>query len=202
MNYINTATGEYPVSESNIRAAHPNTSFPVPFVAPEGYMFVFPAPQPEFNPVTQRVQETTPILTAKGHYEQTWEVVPRFAQYTDDTGVVHTVAAQEAAAIAADQASKADAKAKTIEAKVEALWAAADKYTSGYISGVAIGILTIGVMRQKPKALAVTAWSSAIWAEYYARKARITATSTDDHDFTAFGAIPFSVPELQAEIGL
>lgn len=202
MNYINTATGEYPVSESTIRAAYPNTSFPVPFVAPEGYVFVFPTPQPEFNPVTQRVQETTPMLTVKGHYEQTWEVVPRFAQYTDDMGVVHTVAAQEAAAIAADQASKADAEAKAIQTKVEALWASADKYTSGYISGVAIGILTIGVMQKKPKALAVTAWSSAIWSEYYARKKLITATSTDDYDFTAFGAIPFSVPELQAEIGL
>ncbi len=89
-----------------------------------------------------------------------------------------------------------------VNAKIEALWNAADKYISGYISGVAIGILSIGVMQQKPKALAVTGWSSAIWAEYYARKALVTAASTDDHDFTAFGAIPFSIPELQAEIGL
>lgn len=202
MNYINTATGVYPVSESSIRAAYPNTSFPVPFVAPEGYVFVFPTPQPEFNPVIQQVQETTPALTVKGHYEQQWEVVPRFAQYTDDMDVVHTVAAQEAAAIAANQASKADAEIKAVEAKVEALWAAADKYTSGYISGVAIGILTIGVMQQKPKALAVTAWSSAIWSEYYARKALVTVNSVDNHDFSSFGPIPHSMPELQMEVGL
>lgn len=201
MNYINTATGEYPVSESDIRAAYPNTSFSVPFVAPEGYVFVFPTPQPEFNPVIQRVQETAPALTVKGHYEQQWEVVPRFAPYTDDMGVVRTVAAQEAAAIAADQASKVAAKVKAIEAKVEALWAAADKYISSYISGVAIGILTVGVMKQKPKALAVTAWSSAIWSEYYARKALVTVYSVDNHDFSSFGPIPYSVPELQAEIG-
>ena len=79
---------------------------------------------------------------------------------------------------------------------------AADRYTSSYISGVAIGILTIGVMQHKPKALAVTAWSSAVWAEYYARKALVTATSVDNHDFSSFGPIPHSVPELQAEVGL
>ena len=95
MNYINTATGDYPVSESNIRAAHPNTSFPVPFVAPEGYTLVFPAPQPEFNPVTQRVQETTPVLTAKGHYEQQWEVQELFSTQ-----------AEKDAAIAADIEAK------------------------------------------------------------------------------------------------
>lgn len=89
-----------------------------------------------------------------------------------------------------------------IAEKIEALWQAADRYTSSYISGVAIGILTIGVMQQKPKALAVSAWSSAVWAEYYVRKALVTATSTDDHDFSGFGPIPHSVPELQAEVGL
>lgn len=92
--------------------------------------------------------------------------------------------------------------ARVVEAKVEALWQAADRYTSGYISGVAVGILTIGVMQQKPKALAVSAWSSAVWAEYYARKAFVTATSADDHDFSSFGNIPHTVPELQAEVGL
>lgn len=86
--------------------------------------------------------------------------------------------------------------------KIEALWAAADKYTSGYISGVAIGILTIGVLQQKPKALAVSAWSSQVWAEYYERKALVTITSVDDLDFSVFGPIPHSVPELQSEVGL
>lgn len=72
--YINTQTLQR-TSESDIRAAFPNTSFPVPFAAPEGYAWVFPSPPPEFNPVTQRAQETAPVLTAKGHYEQQWEIV-------------------------------------------------------------------------------------------------------------------------------
>ena len=185
MNYINTITGEYPVSEAQIRLAYANTSFPVPFQAPDEYVLVFQAPQPTFDVLTQSVREVTPVLTNKGHYEQVWEVI-----------------ALDVEQIEANQAAKAVADAKLINDKIEALWSATDRYTSGYISGVAIGILTIGVMQQKPKALAVTGWSSTIWAEYYARKALVTATSTDDHDFTGFGAIPFSVPELQAEIGL
>lgn len=92
--------------------------------------------------------------------------------------------------------------AKIVEAKIEALWQSADRYTSSYISGVAIGILAIGVMQQKPKALAVSAWSSSIWTEYYARKATVTADSVDNHDLSIFGPIPHSVPELQAEVGL
>ncbi|EER61568.1 hypothetical protein AcdelDRAFT_0903 [Acidovorax delafieldii 2AN] len=89
-----------------------------------------------------------------------------------------------------------------VSAKIEALWQAADKYTSSYISGVAIGILTIGVMQKKPKALAVSAWSSSVWTEYYVRKALVTSNSADNHDFSSFGPIPYSVPELQAEAGL
>ena len=100
MNYINTATGEYPVSESTIRAAYPNTSFPVPFVAPEGYVFVFPTPQPEFNPVTQRVQETTPVLTIKGHYEQQWEVQELFStQAEKDAAIAADIEAKRKASV-------------------------------------------------------------------------------------------------------
>lgn len=99
-------------------------------------------------------------------------------------------------------AAKAAQEAATVHAKVEALWAAADKYTSSFISGVAVGILAIGVLQQKPKALAVSAWSSQVWAAYYERKALVTATSVDDLDFSAFGPIPYSVPELQQEVGL
>lgn len=102
MNYINTATGEYPVSESDIRAAYPNTSFPVPFVAPEGYTLVFPAPQPEFNPVTQRVQETIPMLTAKGHYEQQWEVQEIFStQAEKDAAIAADIEAKRKASVPA-----------------------------------------------------------------------------------------------------
>ena len=89
-----------------------------------------------------------------------------------------------------------------IAEKTEVLWQAADRYTTGHISGVAIGILTIGVLAGGPKALAVSAWSAAIWTEYYRRKAALTADSADDHDFSGFGPMPHSVPEMQAEVGM
>jgi hypothetical protein len=72
--YINTTTNQYPVSQSEIRAAHPNISFPVPFTPPAGYSWVFPAPQPPYDPVTQGVCEIAPALTDKGHWEQQWQV--------------------------------------------------------------------------------------------------------------------------------
>lgn len=100
--YINTQTNQYPVTERDIPEAHPDVMFPTPFVPPEGYALVFAAPQPAFDPVLQVAREIAPVLTDKGHYEQAWEVVSRFTEYTDDEGVVHTVAEQESAALAAE----------------------------------------------------------------------------------------------------
>jgi hypothetical protein len=74
--YINTQTGEYPVTEEEIRAAYPNTSFPAIFVPPEQYKVVFPAPVPPHDPRNEAVRELQPLLTAKGHYEKQYEVYP------------------------------------------------------------------------------------------------------------------------------
>lgn len=118
--YINTTTNEYPVSEQTIRALFPNTSFPFPFVPTEEYKVVFPTPQPTaYNPVTQLIRETTPTLTEKGIWEQAWEIVPKFQEYTDENGVVHTVAEQEAAAIAADQQQKLEELKRTVVNNVQ-----------------------------------------------------------------------------------
>lgn len=72
MAYINTETSQYPISEQEIRFAHPNTSFPIPFAPPDGYAWVFPAPQPTFDPITHGVREIAPEL-AIGNWEQRWE---------------------------------------------------------------------------------------------------------------------------------
>jgi hypothetical protein len=86
--------------------------------------------------------------------------------------------------------------------KFDRLWRAADAYTSSYISGLAVGLLTAGMFQQLPKAMAVVAWSSAIWDEYYRRKSLITENSTENLDFSEFGSIPHTVPELRDELGL
>ncbi len=77
--YINTTTQAYPVSESQIRAENPNTSFGTPFLAPEGYALVFPAPA-QFDPVTQFAVEAAPVLTSKGHWEQQWTITDKTAE--------------------------------------------------------------------------------------------------------------------------
>jgi hypothetical protein len=115
-NYIELATSRYPVSQSQIRSENPQTSYPASFPVPDGYALVFPAPAPTVpNPVIQIAREVTPVLTGKGNYEQTWEIVDIFSDYTDEEGVVHTKAEQEAAAIAAASATKIATFIKSVE---------------------------------------------------------------------------------------
>lgn len=92
-------------------------------------------------------------------------------------------------------------RAQRLQANEDALWRAADAHQTRYISGVAIGLLTIGVLQQKPVALAIHAWSASVWDEYYRRKALLTYNGPVDGDFTACGPMPYSVPELRAELG-
>ena len=104
--YIRLVDQQYPLTEYDIRLAHPNTSFPALFEPPEGYAVVFPTPMPAHDTVIQQARKVAPELTDRGWWEQRWEVVSRFVEYTDEQGVTHTVAEQEAAAIA-DAAAQA-----------------------------------------------------------------------------------------------
>jgi len=113
--YINTITNQYPVSEADIKSQYPNTSFPQPFMPPDEYSWVFPAPQPYFNSIIEKVVESQPELTDKGHWEQRWQVVTRFVEYTDENGVTHSIQEQQLAALAAYQAEKDLALQKSIE---------------------------------------------------------------------------------------
>lgn len=62
-------------TEQDIREAYPNVAFPHPFVAPAGYAWVFPTPQPQYDPLTQKAVSGPPELTAAGKYQATWTVV-------------------------------------------------------------------------------------------------------------------------------
>lgn len=78
MAYLNTTTGAYPLSAADIRAAHPNTSFPSDAVGFEdclpdiGYAVVSATAQPVIDH-TQNIAEGKPEETASG-YQQTWLV--------------------------------------------------------------------------------------------------------------------------------
>ena len=86
---------------------------------------------------------------------------------------------------------------------IKGLWQAAHDYEYEEISGTAIGLLVLGVIQNKPKALAVQAWSKSIWTLYYIRKAAVTEIYDPSLlNFSSCGKIPHSIPELMAELGI
>lgn len=142
MAYINIETKVYPVSEQDIRLAYPNTSFSVPFQAPEEYAPVLNSPRPTVpNPVLQFARETTPQLDELGNWMQQFEVVDIYSDYTDSEGVLHTKAKQEAEAIARDEAQKkASNKARAEQMLKESDWyegqSVSDSTKSIYLSNI------------------------------------------------------------------
>jgi hypothetical protein len=74
MNYINTDTLQYPVTQEMIMGYYPNTSFPPDWtIAPEPFVIVNPNPKPDFDPVTQQCREDKPVLV-DGLWMQGWRV--------------------------------------------------------------------------------------------------------------------------------
>jgi hypothetical protein len=83
------------------------------------------------------------------------------------------------------------------------LWRAATAWEQTYISGSAVGLVTLGVISSAPKCLAVRDWIQSIWTLYYQRKAMDqSAWAPEMLDFSPCGPMPHSVPELMAELGM
>ncbi len=72
-NYINLETNQL-CTESEIRAAHPNTSFATPF-SPDGYAVVHDAGQPDYDKYTQTIAQGVPVEALPNHWEQTWSII-------------------------------------------------------------------------------------------------------------------------------
>jgi len=86
---------------------------------------------------------------------------------------------------------------------IQALWQAAHDYEYASINGSAVGLVTIGLLRGLPKCIAVSQWVTSIWALYYTRKATTTDVfDPSSLDFSSIGSIPYSIPELMAEVGV
>lgn len=96
----------------------------------------------------------------------------------------------------------AEVNAKDLASKYDSLWKAANDFQSGQISGAAIGLLTIGVLAQKPKCTAVQEWIKSVWVEYYTRKAGVSLQNNVNLDFSVCGNIPYTVPELMEEVSI
>ena len=76
MAYINTLTGEYPLTEEQVRARFPHILFPVvtPFTPPYPYVEVAATPQPVYDLLTQRIAEWPPVKNDVG-YVQVWGIM-------------------------------------------------------------------------------------------------------------------------------
>ena len=70
--YIHIATLQR-VSEQEIRAAFPNTSFPSTFTPPAGCAVLFQSPAPAYNPISEAYREVTPV-DVNGKWYQAFEV--------------------------------------------------------------------------------------------------------------------------------
>lgn len=72
--YVNTQTGEYPVFQGQIEQSFPDTSFGVPFQPPAQYAAVLETPMPEYNRITQAVEQVAPNQV-EGQWYQAWVVI-------------------------------------------------------------------------------------------------------------------------------
>lgn len=68
---------QYPIGLQDLKQAHPNTSFTLPLVASEltdfGVVEVVDTDQPAFDPRTQRIEESSPVLV-DGVWRQQWSI--------------------------------------------------------------------------------------------------------------------------------
>jgi hypothetical protein len=126
--YINISTIQQ-CTESEIRAANPNTSYPQPFPVPEGYALVFPAPA-VYDPLTQIATETAPVYTVKGTYEQAWVITDKSVEQ-----IATEAEAKRVAAIPASVSPRQIRQALTragLRTSVEAAVAAGDQDTKDW----------------------------------------------------------------------
>lgn len=92
MNYLRLADNAFGITESEIRAAHPNTSYPRPMPAEvPGYVGVQDVARPDFDPITQNAVEVQPVQV-DGVWTQQWEV----SALSDDIVATHIAAAYAA----------------------------------------------------------------------------------------------------------
>lgn len=96
MNYIQVATGRYPLTLQHLKDENPEVSFPVSFTEAAGYARVEPTPRPEFDSVTQKCREGQPAKNAAGEWQQTWVVVNLSAEQAESNRQAVRIKAESA----------------------------------------------------------------------------------------------------------
>lgn len=121
MEYRIQSTGEVK-TQGEVRRMHSNTSLPRVWDANVcsalGIDPVLAAPKPDTTGYTQAVRNGA-TQDANGNWVQAWSVVDMFSDYTDDEGVTHTKAEQEAAYQANLDAKAAESVIAEINATFE-----------------------------------------------------------------------------------
>jgi hypothetical protein len=95
--YIDTVTGEYPLTADDIKSRLPNTLFSQPFIPPVGYAEVLQTPMPEWKPAIEHCIEGAPEFT-QGVWKRTW-IIEKL--YSDPSAEATALAAHEAKALQA-----------------------------------------------------------------------------------------------------
>ena len=178
MNYFRMRDTGQVVTEQEYRLAS-NKTYPEVFT-PEDADPILESPAPKINEHQRYVRNG--VKQINGLWFWDWDII----NFTDAEILIY-------------EDIKAKNNAAIIASKIDKLWAAANKYVENYISGTAVVFLVLGVSQGKPKAKAIQTWINNIWAEYYNRKAQVSLSSELNTDYAMFGAMPYSVPELQAE---
>lgn len=101
------------MSEQEIRSLFPNTSFPIPFIAPEGFVWVFPAPSPTVSELQVAVRDGVE-QDSKGNWVEKWLIKDMFSDIVEDGVVVKTKLQQETEYLAKLAKEKADSIFKQI----------------------------------------------------------------------------------------
>ena len=96
MNYIQVATGRYPLTLQHLKDENPDVSFPVSFTEAAGSARVEPAPRPDYDPVTHKCREGQPIINAAGAWQQSWVVVKLSAEQAESNRQALRIKAESA----------------------------------------------------------------------------------------------------------
>ena len=194
--YLDENTNEL-LTESEIKARHPETSFPIPFGEIWQYKLVFNTPQPITTELQVAYIDGTEI-DSKGNLVTKWTVKDKFNDYTNEEGFLVTKAEQEVAyttqlaeeKIKAARESMTNAVQTLVDSKArEFRWDDIKSARAG--AGVPLeGTESAAEVAIHTEAVKLAKWDRAVWAKANEIEAAVLAGTIE---------IP-TVEELLAEL--